>query len=474
MRRSICNRLALALVLGVAACGGGAAAPEPDGDVTDAPDGDGLEIEAADAGEDAHDGRDDAYADAGDADGADDALEDSPEIGPVTDTDADADADVGAPALLEDRQGFRSVARVALDSSGVSGPFEVAVSPASAAIFVRVSARDPAPRCFQLDEALTAGGETWVELASAQADYGAVCRHCTQRVSVGQGFGVFQLPNDGRVAVGTSGLTLRVSERDCATALPLSIAPAALAPADLLDVEVLEVGARDAPEDQPLRLPVRFVVAAESQFGDAQGGSDAVIEEAFEFVRAAFAPQGIVPVFGEVVAADFTPADPLVYGADDVSALRASLDAGLGAPAATLGGLSPLTVLVAGCLRRRDPTSGVLRDAQAVTTHVVAGLGPPEVGDGVVLAGHACPSVQPSGYWSGATLGTILAHELGHALGLYHVADGGDVTDNLEDTGVDNLMNADPLGHLNDGFSPSQGVVMRRHPLLRPAPPSAP
>lgn len=457
MRRSICNRAVAALVLGAAACGGGTAASEVDAAVVDAADADGLELVAPDATEVAGDARDDL----------DDAQE-VREVGP------DGDVDAGDLELLEDRQGFRAVARVALDSTGVSGSFEVAVAAGSAAVYVRVSARDAEPRCFQLDEAITAEGETWVALAATNSDYGAVCRHCTQRVSVGQGFGVFQLPNDGRPTVGTHALSLRVSERDCGTALPPSIAPGAAAPVDRVDVELLEVAEPAALPGQIVRLPVRFVVTGEAQFEGAQAGGDPVLEEAFEFVRAAFAPQGIALDLGEIVVAEFAPQDPLVYGADDVSGLRESLDAALGAPEPALGGLSPLTVVVAGCLRRRDPTTGVLRDPQAVTTHVGAGLGPPGVGDGVVLAGHACPSVPPQGYWSGATLGTILAHELGHALGLYHVVDAGDATDNLDDTDLDNLMNADPLGHLNDGFSPAQGRVMRRHPLLRPVQPHTP
>jgi hypothetical protein len=422
-------------------------------------------------GPDAADGDTDAsdQAEAG-ADGAVDALD-------ATDADSEVTSDVADAIeleLLEDRQGFTAVARVALDSSGVSERFGVPVDPVSRGAFLRVSARDAQPRCFQLDEALTAEGEAWVEWAATQADYGAVCRHCVQRVSVGQGFALFQLPNDGRASLGTARLDLRVGERDCATSLPLFLAPGAIAPADTIDVELLEVRGDAAAPAAGLVLPVRFVVSSAAQFEVGAGSRDQILSEAFELVRAAFSPAGVVVEFRGVVDLGAELEDPLVYSTADVGALRALLDEALAEPEPGLGGLSPLTVVVAGCLRRVDPTTGALRDPQAVTSHVCAGLGPPGVGDGVVLAGHACPSIPAAGYWNAATLATILAHELGHALGLYHVAEASGATDNLDDTEADNLMNADPLGHLNDGFSASQGVVMRAHPLLRPAPAPAP
>ncbi|MEZ4265095.1 MAG: hypothetical protein R3F39_01865 [Myxococcota bacterium] len=462
MRRSICKSGIAAALLLAGACGGGGGPIDSDANLFDAADADQRDGDAADG-----DRPDlsplDLDVEADTSPEASDLIS-PPEIAPDTDVDA------GPLELLEDRQGFRSVARVRLDSSGVSERFDVGIAPASAAVYLRVSARDAVARCFQLDEAVTSEGESWVELASEHSDYGVVCRHCTQRVSVGQGFGLFQLPNDGRASVGTASLSLRVAERDCATSLPLSIAPGALRAADSVDVEVLEAADLGRAASQVLRLPVRFLVSDKSQFEAGAAGVDAILDEAFGLVRAAFEAQGIRPDFQEILSAEPGFDDPLVYGTDDVSALSALLDASVGPPDDALGGLSPLTVVVAGCLRRHEPSTGALRDPQAVTTHVCAGLGPPGVGDGVVLAGHACPSVPPAGYWSGATLGTILAHELGHALGLYHVADSGDATDNLEDTDAANLMNADPLGHLNDGFSPLQGRVMRSHPLLRPLP----
>ncbi|MCB9730191.1 MAG: hypothetical protein H6744_12860 [Deltaproteobacteria bacterium] len=460
--------LACALVW-VAGCGtSGGSAPADGGDgAGDAADveADGLGLDVAGPDADALQDLDaevepDLPGDVGPTDG-------DGELG--GDDGEDGDAELVPGDLLEDRQGFHAVARVPLSPSGVSEPLPIAVDAGSGAAFLRVSARDAVARCFQLDEVLTGEGVSWISDASISSDYGAVCHQCLQRASVGQGFGVFQLPNDGSGALGTSTLEVRVSERDCATSLPLSLAPDAATPAETVDVELREVEPRPAA-GEPLVLPVRVVVSSASQFDADAAEMDPVLSEAFELVRAAFAPQGIAVDFVAVVTASVAPADPLVYGSDDVSALRAALDAALGPPSDSLDGLAPLTVFVAGCLRRRDPTTGVLRDPQAVTTHVPAGLGPPGVGDGVVLAGHACPLVPAGGYWGGATLGTILAHELGHALGLYHVAEASGFEDNLPDTGPDNLMNADPLGHLNDGFSASQGHVMRSHPLLRPPP----
>ncbi|MBL8917550.1 MAG: hypothetical protein JNJ54_01705 [Myxococcaceae bacterium] len=69
-------------------------------------------------------------------------------------------------------------------------------------------------------------------------------------------------------------------------------------------------------------------------------------------------------------------------------------------------------------------------------------------------------------------LGLVLAHEVAHQLGLSHVFELTGLVDNLRDTptsGVDaekNLMAPTATG--NGSLSPSQGVTLRRNPVVRP------
>ena len=61
----------------------------------------------------------------------------------------------------------------------------------------------------------------------------------------------------------------------------------------------------------------------------------------------------------------------------------------------------------------------------------------------------------------------VLAHELGHYLGLYHSVERDGRVDTLDDTGEANLMNALPTLAAARGLSTSQVEIARRHPALR-------
>lgn len=72
------------------------------------------------------------------------------------------------------------------------------------------------------------------------------------------------------------------------------------------------------------------------------------------------------------------------------------------------------------------------------------------------------PAAWPAGY-----LGRLIAHELGHYLGLYHSVEEDGTVDRLDDTGADNVMFWRPASVASPAFSTSQFRVMRRHPAVR-------
>lgn len=65
------------------------------------------------------------------------------------------------------------------------------------------------------------------------------------------------------------------------------------------------------------------------------------------------------------------------------------------------------------------------------------------------------------------TQARVLAHEIGHYLGLYHTVELDGLADTLDDTTADNTMNPRPTLATAAGFTPSQGRVMRMHPAVR-------
>lgn len=308
--------------------------------------------------------------------------------------------------------------------------------------------------CFQLEDVVVAGDQTWVPTA-APRDYDDYCETCAQRVGAGAGYGFFGLPSGAEPPIALGEVHLRVALRDCLLLTPLDASAAR--PGELR----VDYAAWRAPaSEQELRLRLRVVNASRHALAD----DPQLLERALVLVREIWAPAAIELSFADVIEIDPEPG-PLRYSAED----RRSLVA-LGARAQEASAAEadwPLLV-IAPCLQRDDVLTGGKTEPRALSSHGLGGYAVHGETDAMFVAGERCGGLTPAPeFFEEGTLAAIIAHELGHYLGLYHVAESDGRQDRLVDTSPEqpNLMRAVPSAAATE-LSRSQIEIARRHMLF--------
>jgi hypothetical protein len=260
--------------------------------------------------------------------------------------------------------------------------------------------------------------------------------------------GVFVLLSEAGRFEPEAGLALRLARLDCETLTPLR-SPEDRPP---LRVEVQAIAA--APEEAAIDL--RFLVA-DSSILRGDGDRQAALITA---LREELASAGIVPRLVDAIDLDLDllPTE-LSFHAGDPSELAVALAE---APAKAE---TTVDVVFGGCLRYDDPIFGPPRPVNGFTPRIPGGAGP---ADAVFMPGLDCltPSAGPVDTPIDAQA-RVLAHELGHYLGLFHAVEEDGQADPLEDTGADNIMHYNPERAASVGFSPTQGRIMRAHPAIQ-------
>lgn len=340
---------------------------------------------------------------------------------------------------------------VALDAKGLAEPIVVEQGPGGVA--VRVTAATGTHACVQIEQLVDGDGVEQV----APHDDGPYCRECAERVAVGVGWGLFVLPSGANPLAGP--LTIRVMARDCATFT--GSPPTEESPPSLF-VETMALPSTPATG----RLTLRVAVTPGSRFYADPAAAVPELAETVLALSEHLAAAGIAVEATQcwLPAATIADTDDAPGDLSSLGALQAEVTQACGpAPGS-------LTVVLAGCVRQSALLGGVVSEPQATTTHVGAGMGPPDLADGIFVRGRLC-GYSPSVFvpWSPAGLGKLLAHEVGHALGLYHSIESDGSTDLLSDTASDNLMNYRPTLATSAGLTWMQSEVMRRHPLVRSA-----
>lgn len=342
-----------------------------------------------------------------------------------------------------------------IDPDGRSAPAQIPLGPPeAAAVLLRLLPGPglPPAACLQIHSLGDGAGRPWVTPPASRNDLGLYCRSCPERVTVAVGGGTYVLPSADASAMDrvAGPLTLRGALRDCETFLSARPGPGQ---AQHLRVEAL--GLAPVAPDRRGVLPVEVLITPASSFADP--ANQATLTAAFALLNQELdlAQAGVSVA---VLRRHVLPAapDPLEFTAGDHGALR-----GL-TREARCPDQAVAPIVLAGCLRLRDPVLGRTDEPEGYASHVPGGAG-----DGVFIKGRTCAGSGTPLVWPESLLAKVLLHELGHFLGLYHAVEQDGTPDTLSDTGPDNLMHFRPTTEGARGLTPAQVRVLRRHPFIR-------
>jgi hypothetical protein len=357
------------------------------------------------------------------------------------------------------RVAWTTVGETSLDDAGLTASMNVPLAGDSRSVALRVSDPAGSAACVQLDDVRDPAAGAWVTPPASLDDYRSYCQSCPERVSVGVGSGLYVLPSGDPPPPAAASLEVRAAARDCATFLPAM--PGASRPS-LLRVEAITLPDAGDVREGTVLLEVA-ITSGSSLHGDREA-SPAVLDAALAAVNTLLAPGRLKvhPVRIRRVDGE----DPLSFERGDHATLD---DLHREVHACDKGGSSPsdlwVPLYLAGCLRLDDPVQMQATEPNGFVPHVPDGPPPvPGRAHGLFIKGRACDAGAEPIVWSADILARLIAHELGHYLGLYHAVEQDGSTDRLDDTGADNIMHYLAQG---GAFSASQLRVMRRHPSVR-------
>lgn len=363
---------------------------------------------------------------------------------------------------------FDSVAEPAVDSSGKATAVTLDVDTASRPAMFRVY--DPSgssSTCVQMESVTEpASGTSWVTPPSQREDYGPYCVSCPQRTSVGVGAGLYVLPSSDPQPPLALTLSLKASVRDCPTYLPPSSSPTGIRlRIDSLNLLFSSSG-RPTNDQTEGVIPIEIAITKGSIFYDRSEAFPQELQATLDQVNAMLRPGFLTVRVARIRRAEGE--DPIVIPRGDHSALervRSELTSceGKEDPVRT----DRVSLVLAGCIKTQDPILMQEGEPDGFVPRIPDGLLPPERAQGIFIKGRGCMLGGTQVQWAAQNLAKLIAHELGHYLGLYHSVEESGQADAIVDTGADNLMHFRPFSVATAAFTPGQFRVMRRHPVVR-------
>lgn len=283
-----------------------------------------------------------------------------------------------------------------------------------------------------------------------------------QRLPSGPGGGVFVLSSTGQPLVEADVLELRVALEDCALGISASRARFPGMPRTLR----VDAAWESHTDETTASVGVRILRAEDGGWGTV--ADDPVLAGAWEVAVERFADAGIElrleaealgPVTGNLrYGADMLAFDPLL--AEVRRSLQGSPDDARFVPLALVR-----------CLEADDPTTGTRVRPMGQSTRIAGSLADPATPSLVVVSAGDCdgsPDAAPT--LDAERHGLVLAHEIAHYLGLWHVDHEGDHLLAADDEQLMRSSIALAVEPDDAWLSAAQAEVLHRHPDVVLAP----
>ncbi len=348
---------------------------------------------------------------------------------------------------------YRTHGTYSLAVDGRSEPIEILLGEATSQLSLSVEAEggSASMACYGLED-VSLDGVAVVPVGSQESQDTCGGSACTQPVRLHADQGFFVLPSALPVAP-FERISLRIAMRRCDTLLR----PSTLFPlTGPTQVRLRYHSYPAVPEAQVLTLHAALILAAPSALLLSSEAQKAWLDDIEHTVARAFAPAKIDVVFDRVIKLEGAPAK-IEYTPD----ARSELDALHQEIANALqDNALAVPLVLSPCLERKSIV-GVSRPL-GTTPHLPGACS--VRGAAVYAAAERCTG--GLSFERGKDLGVIVAHELGHHLGLFHVDEGLTFpSDHVR--GTPNLMISHPVSDLT--LTPAQVAAIRRHPDLQRA-----
>ncbi len=364
------------------------------------------------------------------------------------------------PELTPPRIPWRGVGELSIDEHGLSSSLTIPFPAGQRYIALRSLGLDGDPEddariCHDLLELRLGDGSSLIPLA------GGELLDSHQRSWQGPGAGVFVLSNIAAPLPGPDTLELRIQFRDCVLGVAAS---RERFPGMATRVHVDAAWTPTPTGASSARLAVRMSIAEDSGWGTLADDPD--LAALWQVTVNRYAAAGVEL---ELEAEARLPAVGELRYRGDMLALRGLHEHALSCLRRDEDDSRFVPVVLVPCLRFEDPIDSSVATNLGQSTRI------PGIFDGqtspslVVLAAGACSDASPpEPGLSPERHGLILAHEIGHYLGLHHTDDA--LGSHLGGTSAERLMNSGIVEDVEADeafFSAAQTEVLLRHPDLQ-------